>query len=385
MEIERLLSDLDANLGRAARAFDAVAGPYGESLVLVGAGPLGCHTAQRLTARGLRPLAFADNSPALVGKQIEGLPVFPVPQALERFGDAAVFVVTIFNRTAITEQLTSLGCRRVVPYALLFAKYPHTFVPYWCLDRPEKLAADKADILAMAMTWHDVASRAEYVRQLERRVFVGFDREGRAVPNEVRVREYFPTDVYAECANEVLVDCGAFSGDTVVHFLKLRGTRFSKILAVEPDPETYRMLLARVAGLPETIRDHVQTRRVAIDSQRGVVRFSARGDVTSSVNSAGEVEIESDTLDGILAGERPTLIKMDVEGMEIEALRGASGVMLRHEPVFAISVYHRPDHLWRIPLFIRSVSPGYRFFLRAHAEDCWDACCYAVPEKRLLR
>jgi len=49
-----------------------------------------------------------------------------------------------------------------------------------------------------------------------------------------------------------------------------------------------------------------------------------------------------------------------------------------------VSVYHQQNHLWRIPLFLKTLSPDYHFFLRPHNEEGWDLVCYAVPEERAV-
>ena len=50
--------------------------------------------------------------------------------------------------------------------------------------------------------------------------------------------------------------------------------------------------------------------------------------------------------------------------------------------MLAICVYHKQDHLWRIPLLLREWHE-YAFFLRPHNEEGWDLVCYAVPRARL--
>lgn len=79
----------------------------------------------------------------------------------------------------------------------------------------------------------------------------------------------------------------------------------------------------------------------------------------------------------------PSFIKMDIEGAELDALIGARHSIEKDLPVLAISAYHQPDHVWRIPLLIQSFSDQYRFFLRSHNEEGWDLVCYAVPISRM--
>ena len=84
-------------------------------------------------------------------------------------------------------------------------------------------------------------------------------------------------------------------------------------------------------------------------------------------------------LDTALSGAQPTYIKMDIEGAELDALNGARGIIKQYAPVLAICTYHLQDHLWKIPLLIESMNPGYNFFLHPHLVEGWDLVCYAIP------
>jgi hypothetical protein len=84
-------------------------------------------------------------------------------------------------------------------------------------------------------------------------------------------------------------------------------------------------------------------------------------------------------LDDALAGFRPGLIKMDIEGAELDALQGAQEIIQRHRPGLAISAYRRPGPLWEIPMLLDSWRLRYRLHLRLHAYDGFDAVVYAVP------
>jgi hypothetical protein len=86
----------------------------------------------------------------------------------------------------------------------------------------------------------------------------------------------------------------------------------------------------------------------------------------------------------VAAGEPPpTFVKMDIEGAEPAALRGAAATIREHRPALAVCVYHEQDHLWTIPLQLRALcGDGYRYFLRRHEPDTWDVVLYAVPSGR---
>ncbi|WP_050782855.1 FkbM family methyltransferase [Selenomonas sp. oral taxon 137] len=100
---------------------------------------------------------------------------------------------------------------------------------------------------------------------------------------------------------------------------------------------------------------------------------------TSSVFAEdGSERAEFRPLDEVL-GEAPvTLVKMDIEGAEPLALRGAERIIREHAPKLAICTYHRAEHLWEIPALIREMNPAYRFYFRHHDTDETETVCYAI-------
>lgn len=106
----------------------------------------------------------------------------------------------------------------------------------------------------------------------------------------------------------------------------------------------------------------------------------------SNVNLVGNdnAAVQGVTLDSLLDGGEATFIKMDIEGSEMEALKGAADTIRNHHPFLAICVYHRPDHILDIPLFIRGLHPGYRFRLRHYGSPnpMAETVVYAIPEER---
>jgi hypothetical protein len=75
----------------------------------------------------------------------------------------------------------------------------------------------------------------------------------------------------------------------------------------------------------------------------------------------------------------PTLIKMDIEGAEVEALSGAARLIEAGRPKLAISAYHLPTDLWRIPLVLEKLMPDSRLYLRHYTREVDDTVCYAIP------
>jgi len=384
--LEELLGeDPLAILGRESSTYDREAGGLDE-VVLFGVGVLGRQTLAGLRKLGVQPLAFCDNDARRWNTEVDGLMVLSPAEAAQRFGRRAVFVLTIWRDAGghpleqITRQMLAIGEVKVVSVAVLFWKYPGTFLPYFCLDLPHKTLARSEEVRKCLGLWADDRSRREFVAQIRWRLWMDFQGLSPRVP----WKPYLPDELFRLAGNEVVVDCGAFDGDTLRDFLSERGTDFKHYFAIEPDPVNFEKIARFLDSRDPGIRDKITPLCLALSSGSGTLRFDASGTAQSSLSASGGVAVRASGIDGLFERSPPTYIKMDIEGAEEEALRGAENTIRNAAPVLAISVYHRFDDLWKLPVLIHSFSESYRFHLRPQADAFWDLVCYAVPHHRSL-
>ena len=387
-ELARLLRASVRTIGEQERdVYVRLAQERSGDIVLVGAGGLGRRVAAGLRANGVEPLAFADNSPARQGTMVDGLRVLSPENAAREFADLAVFVVTIWGANSPHRfehsrvQFAALGCA-VMVFPPLCWKYAESMLPHYMQDLPHKVLEQKELVRRAFELWTDEPSRAEYVSQVRFRLTADFD----GLSHPVKHPQYFPDDLHAWRDDEWMVDGGAYDGDSLRMLSRLHEDRFGHVLALEPDPQNFRKLEATVAAMPPRAQEKVTLRQVALSAAPGVLQLDATGtaaSATSEAPSAGTIPVVAEPLDSILAGAIPTFIKLDIEGAEPDALRGARKTIRTHAPVIAVCVYHRQDHLWRIPLMLHEWRDDYELFLRPHNEEGWDLVCYAVPRARL--
>lgn len=186
--------------------------------------------------------------------------------------------------------------------------------------------------------------------------------------------QYFPKGIIELSDREVFVDGGAYTGDTLLTFLRLSGSKSARCHAFEPDPATAARLTATVEK--RGLRG-VTVHNKGLWSAPATLPFSVwHGTSASAVSGAGEVTVEADAVDR--AAPDATFIKLDVEGAELEALRGAAETIRRNRPKLAVCVYHKPGDLFEIPLFIESLVPEYRLYLRQHQPVACETVLYAV-------
>ena len=76
--------------------------------------------------------------------------------------------------------------------------------------------------------------------------------------------------------------------------------------------------------------------------------------------------------------EKVTLIKMDIEGAELQSLKGAKRIIQHDKPKLAICIYHKPEDMVEIPLYIKELVPEYKLYIRHHSSNVSDTVLYAV-------
>jgi FkbM family methyltransferase len=380
-QLESLLRETPAAARvRQQDAFDEAAAGR-RRIVIFGAGRLGRMVFQGLSGTGLEPVAFADNNPRTWGQMTDGLPVLSPRDAASKYSQDAVFVVAVWHpsssplMSSLLDQLRILDCR-AVPFPLLFWRHSSTFLPYFFWDLPENLLQQSHEIATAFELLNDDSSREFFAAQLQLRLLADFDCIGTPFPGD----QYFP-GLFSLSADECFVDCGSYTGDTIQSFISQTGNCFRKVIAFEADP-------AVVPGL-QTYMNGVGPRAVfhntAVGAHNGVVRFAGNGVGGGCITTASGTEVRCVRLDDALARERVSLIKMDIEGAELQALEGAHGVIWRDRPVLAICGYHKPDHLWRVLASLKSLAPDSALSVRSHCADGLDTVCYAVPPERQLQ
>lgn len=180
--------------------------------------------------------------------------------------------------------------------------------------------------------------------------------------------------------NETYVDLGAYNGDTVERFLRLTNKSFAEIYAVEPDQRNFLRMVRRNYALGRGIFHPIHAASWCDDTS---LQFRKSGGRNSSVcNSYGRgpiVEVQGVKVDTLLKDKIPTLIKIDVEGCEKEALDGAEQSITKHKPKLILSLYHRREDIFELPLKIKAMNSSYKLYLRHHPYiPGWDTNLYCI-------
>ena len=378
-----LLEGVEGARKREAAVIDGLGDLNATGIVLFGAGNLGRRTLSVLRKVAIEPLCFIDNNDSLWGKSLEEIPVLSPAEGVRRYGKQAIFFVTIWRgegrerMAARVSQMRQLGCRTVIPFLPLYWKYSGSLLPHYLHDLPHHVHAQADRVREVLSLMADDASRQEFIAQMRFRLLGDFD----SLPDPVQGDIYFREDMFHLRRDEVLIDCGAFDGDTLDLFLEKTAHSFSGAIAFEPDPANFAKLAARVASMPSETRERIAIHQAATGEKNARVLMDAGRGVSSTIGN-GDCEVECVALDSALRDVPVSFIKMDIEGSELDTLAGARELIRKNAPILAVCAYHRQSDLWNIPLSIHDLNPDYSFYLRPHLLEGWDLVWYAVPSNR---
>jgi len=289
-----------------------------------------------------------------------------------------MWLIGIFNYEAeippIQKLLISLGYERVSSFLDLHDQFASGLGDRYWLTSRAFYRDQKEQITAGYELFSDEASRALYADVLRFR----FSKNYEALPAPNLGDQYFPAGLPSWPSPIRFVDCGAFDGDTLRQ-LRDHQLQIEAIAAFEPDPVNFQKLSQSAESLAANPAITACLFPCGVSSATTQIRFSSGRGTSSCASENGDTMIQCVALDEALAAFRPNVIKMDIEGAEYDAMLGARRTIERHRPGLAICVYHRPEHLWAIPLLAKAWLPGGRHYLRAHAHNTFELIYYWIP------
>lgn len=348
---------------------------------IYGAGNVGKDVCRALMKHGVRVAGFLDHK-AQEGDSWNGTPIFQPDDARIFLPDRkrAGVIIAIHNRDVeippILEKIRALGYgRRVTLIELYDWMGKELGNRFWLTQRAYYQPLESVIRTAVNL-WADEASRALYVAIINFRLTGDYN----LLPVPDKKHQYFPPDLPAWKTPLRLVDCGAFDGDTLINLMNA-GISIESVAAFEPDETNFGKLTSFVRRT-KALED-VALWPCGVSATARQLRFASGKGEACMISTAGETFIQCVSLDEAIPTFAPTLIKMDIEGAEYDALMGAQGLMTRYKPALAISLYHRPEHLWQIPMLVERLcgmsGGGHRLYLRSHGFNGFDLVLYAVP------
>ncbi|MCH5315093.1 MAG: FkbM family methyltransferase [Eubacterium sp.] len=187
---------------------------------------------------------------------------------------------------------------------------------------------------------------------------------------------YEKSRVYGEllclCDDEVIVDLGAYDGDTIREFTGFTNGKYKHIYALEPDPRNFKKLERNTAEMKR-----LSIYNMGAWDKCDTLIFDTQSSRNSKLSSKG-VPVKVADIDSLIDDEI-TMIKMDIEGAELHAIEGCKNTIVSKKPKLYICAYHRNEDLFAIPMKILSLRDDYKIYFR-HSKyiPAWESNFYMV-------
>ena len=194
---------------------------------------------------------------------------------------------------------------------------------------------------------------------------------------EKNYTQYFDLDLIKCDDQEVFVDVGAFTGDTIKSYIDNYGA-YKKIYAYDITPDNIKLMKNNLKEYENIIYNE---KAVSNCCKAFYLESNNQSSSANKIGEQGDIKVYSTTLDDDIE-EKITLIKMDIEGSEENALLGAINHIKNDTPKLLISVYHNHQDIWKLPLLIYSINSNYNFYLRYFGNKYYptEIVLIAIPQ-----
>jgi FkbM family methyltransferase len=347
------------------------------TVVVFGAGNTSVLYQKCFESEGIRPVYYIDNSEAKQGTVFQGVPVISVEELVSsrQTFDKPILVLICSAQIAVCGrmqlQLQEYGLAYTTVDAVVFKK------------NTDKIKT-VCDLLA------DDFSRDVYTQVILSRI------NNRSIPKSLVSdhEQYFSLPPFLEFSEkEVFVDLGAYVGDTVEQYINKKLGMFGKIYAFEPDALNFSALSHRSVrlknewALPDgkltIIRGGIGAKTEqklfaaphGAESQTSSSTRLGANFVADTAENAEEVTVYA--IDDYFKEQHIDFIKADIEGYELNMLKGAKSVIKRDMPLLSVCLYHNASDMYSIPLFIKELCDDYTLEIRHHTYGLFDTVLYA--------
>ncbi len=188
--------------------------------------------------------------------------------------------------------------------------------------------------------------------------------------------QYFDSNIVRNHRKGVFIDGGSFNLIDTRYYID-RNKNFKKVYAFEPSMKNYENC-KKIKSEVLADDERIEVVNKGLWSDERVLSFIENAD-SSCLSNEGTETVEVTSIDRYMEGkEKVSYIKMDIEGAEMEALKGARRTIVNDKPDLAICIYHKDEDILEIPKYILELNPDYTLYIRHYSCDRWETVLYAV-------
>lgn len=232
-----------------------------------------------------------------------------------------------------------------------------TFSKKYLKDRQEFYKKNEERVKNNINCLEDELSKTIYKKMIKYRC----ERKRKDFPKDIEKNRYFPKDIIKLNDDEVFIDCGAYTGDTIEDFIQAFNNKYKKIVCFEPDKNNFEILKKNMEHIK-----NIKMYCMGVYNKVDTLNFCSGKKEGSGINYSGNDTVNVVNLDSLEDCQEATFIKMDIEGAELDALKGAEAIIKKNRPKLAICIYHSDQDMIDIIEYIHNLNSEYKIYLRHH-------------------
>ncbi|MBN2815942.1 MAG: FkbM family methyltransferase [Campylobacterales bacterium] len=186
--------------------------------------------------------------------------------------------------------------------------------------------------------------------------------------------QYFDKELIPPLKEIVFLDGGAYIGDTATELIK-NYPDFKKLYLIEPISENMRIAKRELQQYKQ-----INFIECGLSSTKRELYFNEEKSF-SSMQTKGNHTIYVDTIDNIVT-QKVDYIKLDIEGAEQEAIKGARETIIKYKPILAVCIYHKAEDWYKIPKLVLEIYSGYKVYIRHYMEGIFETVMYFIPPQK---
>ena len=314
-----------------------------------------------LLENGYNVICFIDNNPELSNTYISNVPVYSYSNFLKKNPNTIPILITAKHATLdIMKSLNDYSLK--IPFDAWF------------------YLKNKNEFEKIKLSFIDEKSKT-VLNGIVQTMLSGDEKYCSKVAEK---DQYFCLPNFFNKGNDVFVDLGAYVGDTVEKFIYSQNGSYRHIYAFEPSTPQFNAATLRFKRLVDEWaldKNSISLIKAGISDKTSTmyIENDAKHLLSTTVISEKKEnceEVQVYALDDFFKNIQISFVKVDIEGSEVNMLKGFKKIIKRDKPKFALSVYHRPDDLINSIKILKECVPEYKFSLRQHSPMLVDTTLY---------
>ena len=346
---------------------------FEEPVYIYGSGDFGIIIANYALKYGIPVRGFVDRDLSKTGKVINGLFVYSPSIFLSNEKHSQPFIIEGLLNPSSIDKTIYVNCIFLTAKQFLIKASKGAFISFRSLVDPTIFLSYKLDLENFKLIFKDTKSNETITNLL---LFQSGLIESQ-YNHEPCDRVYFDPEI-VKVKQLNLLDCGAFNGDTIRSAHKYYGDNFKSVVAIEPSKSFLNSSSINYCKIHSIELNYFSC---GLDNKSHFRGFSSLGLDSDSMQNESNLKFWFSKIDDLPIETIPNIIKFDIEGAELPALRGGINFLRKSRAILAISLYHNPTDFYEIPLYLYNNLDNYTYYFRQYAPNCWETILYAVPSE----